>query len=183
MDQKPKDGDCSYGNSEIGGKGHFCSGEPDGAVSDNTCDGGTGPEERGSGRGEEAIEVVGVDAEESASEIDDGESPSAACEFDQGPHGSEEDHVAEEVYEVLVGEEAEEGGEGGDPSGIKHCGVNELGEEDDGEGHREVCDDEAEGDPWGSAVFAHGVSLAELGQLGFWGVLCTLPFGLGKWIW
>lgn len=169
MDEEPKDGNCSNGNPEIGGEGHFCPGESDGAIADNARNCGTCPEERGSGRGEEAIKVVCVDTEESANEVDDGESPSAASEFDKGPHGRKEDHVAEEVDEVLVSKEAKEGGERSDPFRIKHCDVNDLGEEDDGEGHREVCDNEAEGDPWGSAVFAHGDSLAELGWLGFLG--------------
>jgi hypothetical protein len=164
LDEEPEDRDCSYRNPEIGGEGHFCPGKPDGAVADNACHGGTCTEERGSGWGEQAVEVVGVDAEESAGEIDDGESPSATSEFDEGSNGREEDHVAEEVDEILVRKEAEEGREGGDPFGIKHCRVKELGEKDNGEGHREICDDEAEGDPRGSAVFAHGVSLAELGR-------------------
>lgn len=169
MDEEPKDSNCSYGNSEIGGEGYFCPGKSDGAIADDARNSGAGTEERGSGRGEEAVKVVCVDAEEPAGEIDDGESPSTASEFHKWSDGREEDHVAEEVNEVLVGKEAQEGGERSDPFRIKHCGVNDLGEEDDGEGHREVCDNEAEGDPWGSAVFAHGVSLAELGRLGFFG--------------
>lgn len=70
---------------------------------------------------------MSIDADESSSDIDDGEPCAASCEFDEGADGGQEDHIAEEVDKVLVGKEAEEGGDCVDSFGIKYCDVNQLG--------------------------------------------------------